>query len=165
MKRDLPLEQNKAESHTGAHTVIPANDNSRRRSGAGRSFFPADAVVRIVRPSRSAMTSGRARTRGWRLVFEPRTKPFIEPLMGYTGSTDTLPQVELSFPTLESAIAYAERQGLAYVVQGFSRTTQQSRHAAAAQAAETAPAWRRPRARAARLVNAGEAALPARAVA
>jgi hypothetical protein len=36
--------------------------------------------------------------------------------MGYTGSRDTLTQVELTFPTLESAIRYAERQGLSYVV-------------------------------------------------
>jgi len=63
------------------------------------------------------MTSGKARTKGWRLVFERRTAPFIEPLMGYTGGEDTLIQVELSFPTLQSAIRYAERQGLTYVVQ------------------------------------------------
>nr|WP_261319007.1 ETC complex I subunit [Rhizobium leguminosarum] len=54
---------------------------------------------------------------GWRLVFERRSAPFIEPLMGYTGCTDTLTQVELEFPTLESAIRYAERQGLTYTVQ------------------------------------------------
>lgn len=46
---------------------------------------------------------------------------FIEPLMGYTGGDDTLTQVELSFPTLKSAIRYAERQGLTYVVQQPSR--------------------------------------------
>ncbi|TIS82614.1 MAG: ETC complex I subunit, partial [Mesorhizobium sp.] len=33
------------------------------------------------------------------------------------GSRDTLTQVELNFPTLESAVRYAERQGLSYVVQ------------------------------------------------
>ncbi|WP_348626236.1 NADH dehydrogenase ubiquinone Fe-S protein 4 [Rhizobium sp. CF080] len=59
------------------------------------------------------MTSGNARTRDWRLVFERRSQQFIEPLMGYTGGTDTLTQVELEFPTLRSAIRYAERQGLA----------------------------------------------------
>lgn len=138
MKRDLQLEESNTNSQSGTHTIVPANDNRRRTLGAGRSFFPGDAVARIFRPSRSVMSSGRARTKGWRLVFEPRTKPFIEPLMGYTGTTDTLPQVELSFPTLESAIAYAERQGLAYVVQGRSGTARQSLDPAAAQAAETA---------------------------
>jgi hypothetical protein len=37
--------------------------------------------------------------------------------MGYTGSTDTVTQAELEFPTLQSAIRYAEQQGLSYVVQ------------------------------------------------
>ena len=40
--------------------------------------------------------------------------PYIEPLMGWTGGDDTLTEVELTFPTLETAIAYAERQGVAY---------------------------------------------------
>jgi len=37
--------------------------------------------------------------------------------MGWTGSDDPLTQVELIFPTPESAIAYAKRQGFAYVVE------------------------------------------------
>lgn len=95
----------------------PSNDNRHKPLSMGRSIFPGDAVARIYKPSRSVMTSGNARTKGWRLVFERRTAPFIEPLMGYTGGDDTLTQVELSFPTLQSAIRYAERQGLTYVVQ------------------------------------------------
>ena len=95
----------------------PSNDNRHKPLSMGRSVFPNDAVARIYKPSRAVTTSGMARTRGWRLVFERRTAPFIETLMGYTGGDDTLSQVELSFPTLESAIRYAERQGLTYVVQ------------------------------------------------
>ncbi|MBY5714675.1 NADH dehydrogenase ubiquinone Fe-S protein 4 [Rhizobium leguminosarum] len=95
----------------------PANDNQRKPLSFGRSVFPEGAVARIFKPSRSAMTSGTPRMQGWRLVFERRSAPFIEPLMGYTGCTDTLTQVELEFPTLESAIRYAERQGLTYTVQ------------------------------------------------
>ena len=72
-------------------------------------------MARIYRPGRSVTTSARTGS-AWRLTFERRTAPFIEPLMGYTGGRDTLTQVELSFPTLESAIGYAERQGLNYVV-------------------------------------------------
>ncbi|QYA04605.1 hypothetical protein EQW76_19640 [Rhizobium sp. rho-13.1] len=94
-----------------------SNDNRRNRPAFGRSVFPGDAVAHISKPSRSAMTSSKARMNGWLLVFERRSAPFIEPLMGYTGSNDTLTQVELAFPTLRSAIRYAERQGLTYVVQ------------------------------------------------
>jgi hypothetical protein len=96
----------------------PSNDNPGTAPVSRRSPFPKDAVARIHRPCRSAMTSGKARTKGWRLSFERRSPPFIEPLMGWTGGDDTLDQVELSFPTLEAAIRYAERQGLAYTVQG-----------------------------------------------
>jgi hypothetical protein len=82
------------------------------------SVFPDDAVVVIYKPVRSAMTSGKARAREWKLRFEPRSPRYIEPLMGWTGSDDTLSQVELTFPSAESAAAYARRQGLHYVVQG-----------------------------------------------
>jgi len=120
-------------------TVNATNDN-RRSLTIGRSLFPEDAVARIFKPSRSVMTSGKARAKGWRLVFERRKAPFIEPLMGYTGSSDPLTQVELEFPTLRSAVRYAERQGLPYVVQrltsrvasagkhGIRRRTNQSSH-------------------------------------
>lgn len=98
-----------------------SNDNVRGRLFFGRSLFPEDAVARIFKPSRSVTTSGTARTKGWRLVFERLSAPVIEPLMGYTGGHDTLTQVELEFPTLQSAIRYAERQGLSYVVQRRTR--------------------------------------------
>jgi len=38
--------------------------------------------------------------------------------MGWTGHDDTLAQVELSFPSREAAVAYAQRNGLQYVVRG-----------------------------------------------
>ncbi|MBY2989606.1 NADH dehydrogenase ubiquinone Fe-S protein 4 [Rhizobium leguminosarum] len=103
--------------NTAVSDSWPANDNQRKPLSFGRSVFPEGAVARIFKPSRSVMTSGTPRTKGWQLVFERRSAPFIEPLMGYTGCTDTLPQVELEFPTLESAIRYAERQGLTYTLQ------------------------------------------------
>jgi hypothetical protein len=82
------------------------------------SVFPADVVAIIYKPARSAMTSGKARTRQWKLRFEPRSPQFIEPLIGWTGSDDTLSQVELTFPSAEAAVAYARRQGLRYVLHG-----------------------------------------------
>lgn len=42
--------------------------------------------------------------------------------MGWTGGRDPLPQLELTFPTLEAAIAYARRQGLSYVVRHDARS-------------------------------------------
>jgi ETC complex I subunit conserved region len=89
-----------------------ANDNGERLQ-EGRS--PRRHAI-IYKPAKSAMTSGRARTKRWVLEFEPQSAPFIEPLMGWTDSTDPMAQVRLSFPTREAAVAYAEYQGLEYEV-------------------------------------------------
>lgn len=74
-------------------------------------------TARIFRPAPNAMQSGRGKSREWVLVHEPAVAREIEPLMGYTSSSDTRTQVRLSFPTLEEAEAYARRNGIAYQVQ------------------------------------------------
>jgi hypothetical protein len=68
------------------------------------------------KPAKSAMTSGRAGTKRWLLEFEPQSPPFVEPLMGWTGSVDPMAHLRLTFPSREAAVAYTERQGLAYEV-------------------------------------------------
>src|SRR4051812_25915307 len=74
------------------------------------SVFPPDARAVIHCPAPSVMSSGRARAAEWVLEFERRTPPFIESLMGWTGSTDMLSHIRLRFPSREAAVAYAERQ-------------------------------------------------------
>jgi hypothetical protein len=74
-------------------------------------------TARIYRPSPNAMQSGRGKSKRWILVHEPVTPREIEPLMGYTATSDTLAQVQLGFDTLEEAEAYARRNGIPYSVQ------------------------------------------------
>ena len=59
------------------------------------------------------MQSGRARAVDWLLEFEQREPRRADPLTGWAGSGDTRQQIRLSFPTLEAAQAYAEREGIA----------------------------------------------------
>jgi hypothetical protein len=73
-------------------------------------------VARIYRPAKTAMSSGRAKTRRWVLEFEPERPRTIEPLMGYTSSDDMRSQVQLFFDTQEEAVDYATRNGLPYQV-------------------------------------------------
>ncbi len=73
--------------------------------------------VRIYRPSKSAMQSGRANTRHWLLEFAPSEPKRPDDLMGWIGSGDTRRQVRLRFDSREEAVAYAERNGFAYVVE------------------------------------------------
>ena len=74
-------------------------------------------VARIFRPSRTAMQSGRAKTHLWLLEFEPETAKAVEPLMGYTSSSDMRSQVRLTFETKEQAVDYAERNDILYRVE------------------------------------------------
>ncbi|MGD8325309.1 MAG: ETC complex I subunit [Sphingomonadales bacterium] len=70
--------------------------------------------ARIYRPSKTAMQSGRRNTKKWVLEFEPSAAKRPDPLMGWSGSSDTLGQVKLKFDTKEAAVAYADRVGLEY---------------------------------------------------
>ena len=67
--------------------------------------------VRIYRPARTAMQSGKAGTKLWVLEIEPQIGRFVEPIMGWTGSDDTRQQLKLRFETKEEAIAYATKRG------------------------------------------------------
>ena len=62
------------------------------------------------------MQSGKARTRKWVIEYEPQSPREIEPLMGWTASSDMLAQVSLDFDTLDEAVAYAEKHGIPYQV-------------------------------------------------
>jgi hypothetical protein len=73
-------------------------------------------TARIYKPTRTAMQSGQANTKEWLLVFEPETPRQIEPLMGWTSSSDMRQQVRLQFATKEEAVAYCDRHGIAYRV-------------------------------------------------
>ena len=73
-------------------------------------------TARIYLPARNAMQSGQAKTE-WILEFDKESPRQIEPLMGWTSSTETRTQVRLRFDTQEEAVAYATRAGLAYKVE------------------------------------------------
>jgi hypothetical protein len=72
--------------------------------------------VRIFKPAKTAMQSGVGKTKEWLLESEPAPK-FVDPLMGWTGSRDTMQQVQLWFPTLDEARAHAEKNGWQYTVE------------------------------------------------
>jgi hypothetical protein len=73
--------------------------------------------ARIFKPAKTAMQSGRAGTLKWHLEFAPSTRREADPLMGWTSSDDTQRQLRLTFDTKEEAIAYAEREGIPYILE------------------------------------------------
>ncbi len=72
--------------------------------------------ARIYKPAKTAMQSGEARTKEWTLEMEPASPRTIDPLMGWTTSSDMGSEVRLEFDTRAEAEAYCTRNGLAYTV-------------------------------------------------
>ena len=78
--------------------------------------------ARIYRPARNAMTSGMAKTHNWILDYAPASAREVDPLMGWTSSSDTQTQVRLRFETKEAALDYAEAHGIdAQVIEPHQR--------------------------------------------
>ena len=73
--------------------------------------------ARIFRQPKTAMQSGNAGTQDWVLEFEASGARHADPLMGWIGGSDTRSQIRLVFASQAEAVAYAERQGLAFDVE------------------------------------------------
>ena len=71
------------------------------------------ARARIYQQPKNAMQSGAAKE-DWILDYAPASPRRADPLMGWIGSNDTQAQVKLRFVSREEAVAYAEREGIAY---------------------------------------------------
>ena len=68
--------------------------------------------ARSFQPSKTAMSSGTAKTHLWVLEHAPASARQVDPLMGWTSSDDTQAQVRLRFESKEAALAYAEANGI-----------------------------------------------------
>src|SRR3954466_5782598 len=73
-------------------------------------------TARIYKPTKNAMQSGTAKTKEWVLDYEPEEPRVVEPLMGWTSSTDMKQQLTLHFETKEEAVSYCEQRGIPYQV-------------------------------------------------
>lgn len=77
--------------------------------GTGSASLNPVAVT-IRRRSRWRTRSGHVR-RDWELSFEPTRAPTLDPLTGWTQTTDPLAGHKVAFHTAEAAIAFARRKG------------------------------------------------------
>jgi hypothetical protein len=94
----------------------------RRRAAAGASKAKVGMTARIYQPTRSATQSGQGKD-WWVLEYEPERAREIDPLMGWTSSSDMKSQVTLRFDSQEQAVAYAERNGIAYRIEAPKAAT------------------------------------------
>jgi hypothetical protein len=74
--------------------------------------------ARIYKPARTAMQqSGQTDNNKWVLEFKPSASLFVDPLMGWTGMTDTTQEVRLSFSSKEAAVSYAKANQIEFDMQ------------------------------------------------
>ena len=71
--------------------------------------------AKIYIPSKTAMQSGRGKTKKWILIFETKNTK-TNPLMGWESGEDTLSEVVLKFSSKEKAIEYAKKNNILYQV-------------------------------------------------
>jgi hypothetical protein len=88
--------------------------SGRRPASLPTSTFPPDTVA-VIEPVPIGLNQGGRRMRGrWRVRFDPRQPPFVDPLTGWTGGADPLAHVELHFPDREAAERYCRSTGLPF---------------------------------------------------
>lgn len=68
--------------------------------------------ARIYQPAKTAMQSGTAKTQSWVLEYAPASSREVDPLMGWTSSSDMQSQVRLRFETKAAAVEYAQENGI-----------------------------------------------------
>ena len=66
-------------------------------------------VAKIYKPAKTAMQSGRGKTKSWVLEHPRASKVVPEPLMGWQSSTDTARQVKLYFESSDVLLLFARR--------------------------------------------------------
>ncbi|MET3559887.1 hypothetical protein ABID39_000571 [Bartonella japonica] len=74
-------------------------------------------IAHIYSPAKTAMQSGKGNTGFWILRYEPVQAKMLEPLMGYTATSDMNSQVVLRFNSKEAAVAFACKSGISYRVE------------------------------------------------
>ncbi len=72
--------------------------------------------ARIYQPAKTAMSSGTAKSKQWVLEYAPASARDVDPLMGWTSSSDTQSQVRLKFDSKKAAVDYAAAHGIDAVV-------------------------------------------------
>ena len=70
----------------------------------------------IYQPTKTAMQSGKKNSQHWVICKENQKHRGINPLMGWTTSSDSETQVTIQFSSKEKAIAFAKRQNYQFTI-------------------------------------------------
>ena len=74
--------------------------------------------VRIFRPTKSAMQSGKRNIKKWLVEpIEETNIRSVNPLMGWVSASNTSSQLQLEFSTKEEAIKFVESRNFQYEIE------------------------------------------------
>ena len=74
--------------------------------------------VRIFRPAKSAMQSGKRNIKTWLVEpIEETNIRSVNPLMGWVSASNTSSQLQLEFSTKEEAIKFVESRNFQYEIE------------------------------------------------
>ena len=71
--------------------------------------------AKIFKPTKTAMQSGLAKSDKWVIEYIV-DQPWINPLMGWESSTDTLSELSLEFSSKDKAIEYAKKNKIEFEI-------------------------------------------------
>lgn len=74
-------------------------------------------TIKIYKPSKTAMQSGRGKTKQWLAEYLSDVSTTKDILMGWTSSADTKSQIKLFFDTKEQAIEWAKKNNYQFYVE------------------------------------------------
>ena len=73
-------------------------------------------TIKIYKPSKTSMQSGRGKTKKWTAEYISDVDITKDSLMGWNSSKDTMSQVKIFFETKEKAIEWAKKNNYQYFV-------------------------------------------------
>ena len=78
-------------------------------------------TIKIYKPSKTAMQSGRGNTKKWLAEYKSEMTTTKDTLMGWTSSSDTRSQIKLFFDTKEQAIEWAKKNNYQFYVEDYKK--------------------------------------------
>ena len=74
-------------------------------------------TIKIFKPAKTAMQSGRGKTKQWLAEYVSDVDNVKDSLMGWNSSLDTQSQIKVFFETKEQAIAWAKNSNYQFYVE------------------------------------------------
>ena len=74
-------------------------------------------TIKIYKPSKTAMQSGKGKTKKWLAEYISDIDTSKDSLMGWISSLDTKSQIKIFFETKEQAISWAKKNNYQYFVE------------------------------------------------